>query len=937
MYDQIVQGGLNNTTDPIEMQAAQTERKDANYYCFFGPPLFDHCKAAAAGIPAAVQQVVNLVAAGDQTMLQDFIDNPQLVLGGSGSGFPFHQHGEAVLQLLTGRKRWWLLDGAQIPPSGYRYDMSQLQWVQYVLPKLHVPPQVGKPSTCTQEPGEVMYVPDSFWHATLNIGETLAVGAQAGQDGWEVIHKDRGALINEVLIASQSQQQQVSAKQARKLVTKVDRMLRQYGANSHLLDAKVRLSSLGIAPVLPSSDCASCGGRLGCWQAKVQLRQAHQPTRPSLPPLLVRAIVSHACSCTYPAPNSADQGPILAARGACLAVACTDTTSGCMTAPHTADPVSESTVEKYAMWLSGQNDRFNDALAQWFALVKLGPLEPGPYLYWASMMLMPSNPSTGGFNLSPKGLKIVADTLRKAVQRILSRKKDPPLWAAGTVVDIESEDGLESGATVLGPSENGDQSERRVKFKDGVFDDWPIVDFRKPWAVGDIVDIDTEDGWEGGAKVLGPSHSGDALELHVEFADGTVDDWATADFRRPAAPTDFSVGSKEAVVQKICNAGVLVYAVAGVTGGREIIDECKQFGIGLTVTAADLKLSVSERAAKGRAEIKASLQALRAAENPAFAAIEQAGVGDDAIGKAVLTTEGATKVLQKMAEREYPLAYVAAAKQGRRIEVVPNAPQASGGDGGGGSTLGSLSGPGRVNSEGFDTSADDRGGWGGGCAAAAAAATAEIGCDFDRRFVSVNGGQDGGLTPVTFVSEYVAKMKPVILRTKDAKGLLKDWEAWKIWSRKGMLERYGSVKVNISASSSIVKLRQGGDLNADMRERTIYQTELSEYINEVMGRSGTDRSVLDEKDPPYLFRARQLPGLQQDYGHLELFNDTKVFHHDRATRERIALFFVGPSNSGAHFHQHMNAYNALVYGAKRWFVLPPQADKGEGQPSMLDW
>jgi hypothetical protein len=258
----------------------------------------------------------------------------------------------------------------------------------------------------------------------------------------------------------------------------------------------------------------------------------------------------------------------------------------------------------------------------------------------------------------------------------------------------------------------------------------------------------------------------------VEFADGTVDDWATADFRRPAAPTDFSVGSKEAVVQKICNAGVLVYAVAGVTGGREIIDECKQFGIGLTVTAADLKLSVSERAAKGRAEIKASLQALRAAENPAFAAIEQAGVGDDAIGKAVLTTEGATKVLQKMAEREYPLAYVAAAKQGRRIEVVPNAPQASGGDGGGGSTLGSLSGPGRVNSEGFDTSADDRGGWGGGCAAAAAAATAEIGCDFDRRFVSVNGGQDGGLTPVTFVSEYVAKMKPVILRTLDAYGLL---------------------------------------------------------------------------------------------------------------------------------------------------------------------
>lgn len=240
---QVVRGGMDNVTDPIQLRAALAAKQDVNYY-FFGSPLFDHCPAAAANVPAAVQRIVNMAAGDDKTMRQDFIDNPQFVLGESGSGFPFHQHGEAILQLLTGRKRWWLLDGGQTPPSGYRYDMSQLNWVQHTLPKL--PPSV-KPWTCTQEPGEILYVPDGFWHATLNIGETLAVGAQAGQTSWARIHKERGALINEVQSAAK---QQVSAQEAKKLVSKVDKMLKKYGANSHLIGAKVCLqlvSRLGVS------------------------------------------------------------------------------------------------------------------------------------------------------------------------------------------------------------------------------------------------------------------------------------------------------------------------------------------------------------------------------------------------------------------------------------------------------------------------------------------------------------------------------------------------------------------------------------------------------------------------------------------------------------------------------------------------------------------
>ena len=48
---------------------------------------------------------------------------------------------------------------------------------------------------------------------------------------------------------------------------------------------------------------------------------------------------------------------------------------------------------------------------------------------------------------------------------------------------------------------------------------------------GEKVDVESEDGWEYGATVLGPAQSGDADELRIRFADGVVDDWPVADFR----------------------------------------------------------------------------------------------------------------------------------------------------------------------------------------------------------------------------------------------------------------------------------------------------------------------------------------------------------------------------------------------------------------------
>jgi septal ring factor EnvC (AmiA/AmiB activator) len=45
-----------------------------------------------------------------------------------------------------------------------------------------------------------------------------------------------------------------------------------------------------------------------------------------------------------------------------------------------------------------------------------------------------------------------------------------------------------------------------------------------------VIDVDTEDGVEQGATILGPSSQGNPKEMQVRFADGTVDDWDKEDF-----------------------------------------------------------------------------------------------------------------------------------------------------------------------------------------------------------------------------------------------------------------------------------------------------------------------------------------------------------------------------------------------------------------------
>ncbi len=103
-------------------------------------------------------------------ILQEVTVDLSLALSGATQGQPFHAHGPAWLGLVAGRKQWVLA-----PPSesfameGQGLVCSESKGATGDLPAGSV--------VITQQAGEIVYVPNNWWHATCNLSPfTLGVG-----------------------------------------------------------------------------------------------------------------------------------------------------------------------------------------------------------------------------------------------------------------------------------------------------------------------------------------------------------------------------------------------------------------------------------------------------------------------------------------------------------------------------------------------------------------------------------------------------------------------------------------------------------------------------------------------------------------------------------------------------------------------------------------
>ena len=102
-----------------------------------------------------------------------------LALGGSGSGIPWHQHKAAFNEVLLGAKRWSFypprIFTAVADEFGFDPKRPHVDWLSRVYPKL---PTTHRPLECVQRPGDVVFVPKDWFHATANVGDTVAVAQQ---------------------------------------------------------------------------------------------------------------------------------------------------------------------------------------------------------------------------------------------------------------------------------------------------------------------------------------------------------------------------------------------------------------------------------------------------------------------------------------------------------------------------------------------------------------------------------------------------------------------------------------------------------------------------------------------------------------------------------------------------------------------------------------
>ncbi|XP_074023818.1 jmjC domain-containing protein 8 isoform X2 [Numenius arquata] len=96
-------------------------------------------------------------------------------IAGSGSGVPFHWHGPGYSEVIFGRKRWFLYPPDKTPH--FHPNETTLAWLHRTYPTL---PPGERPLECTLRPGEVLYFPDRWWHATLNLDTSVFISTFLG-------------------------------------------------------------------------------------------------------------------------------------------------------------------------------------------------------------------------------------------------------------------------------------------------------------------------------------------------------------------------------------------------------------------------------------------------------------------------------------------------------------------------------------------------------------------------------------------------------------------------------------------------------------------------------------------------------------------------------------------------------------------------------------
>eukprot|EP00056_Hartaetosiga_gracilis_P005825 m.89550 g.89550 ORF g.89550 m.89550 type:complete len:796 (+) comp12296_c0_seq12:23-2410(+) len=180
---------------------------------------------------------------------------------------------------------------------------------------------------------------------------------------------------------------------------------------------------------------------------------------------------------------------------------------------------------------------------------------------------------------------------------------------------------------------------------------------------------------------------------------------------------------------------------------------------------------------------------------------------------------------------------------------------------------------------------------------------------------------DGAVFSVNdFLVDYLSLQKPVLIKN----GLLeKHWDdVRKRWERNFFATNYGKLQFE---RTSIPYAASFG-LEANL-------TTVSDFMDYMDEQHSADLDGFEDLDAPsYIFSSMSdSPSGFHDHvsqtGESLLHNDFKIPDcigpSVSEIQTRTRQFYLGPAGSGAPMHVHSGAWNALVFGRKRWFMVPP--------------
>ncbi len=152
-----------------------------------------------------------------------------------------------------------------------------------------------------------------------------------------------------------------------------------------------------------------------------------------------------------------------------------------------------------------------------------------------------------------------------------------------------------------------------------------------------------------------------------------------------------------------------------------------------------------------------------------------------------------------------------------------------------------------------------------------------------------------------FAARFAYRNRPVLLQ-----GLTDDWSAKDTWRRDPFLKTHGQTTVQVHPARDVVENLRTGQPTEQML--------MSDYATQMSARG----------DVPYIFKGLDSAAIAADFDEPDQFA-APLFSNAVEKRHERTFFYLGPAGSGVGFHQHVAAWNALVYGYKIWFFIPPHA------------